>query len=90
MLRKLGQNFQIALPKEIVKALHLKMNDYLEIHIEDNRVVIEPQMIIPKSQAYFFTPEWQKGEKEAERDIREGRVIKAKNVKELIKKLRSK
>ncbi len=88
MLRKLGQNFQIALPREIVNSLHLKMNDYLEIHVEDNKVIIEPQMVIPKSQAYFFTPEWQKGEKEADRDIREGRVTKTKNVKELIKKLR--
>ena len=89
MLRKLGQNYQIALPKEIAKILHIQVNDYLDIHIEDNRIIVEPQMVIPKDQAYFFTSEWQKDEKEADRDIREGRVIKAKNVKELIKKLRS-
>ena len=89
MLRKLGQNYQIALPKEIVKTLHLHVNDYLEIHTEDNKVIIEPQMVIPRDQAYFFTPEWQKGEKEAGKDIREGRFVKAKNAKELIKKLRS-
>ena len=89
MLRKLGQNYQFALPKEIAKTLHIQVNDYLEIHIEDNKVVIEPQVLVPKSQAYFYTPEWQKDEKRADRDIREGRVTKTKNVKELIKKLRS-
>ena len=89
MLRKLGQNNQVAIPREITNTLHLNVNDYLEIHIENNKIVIEPQMVIPKDQAYFFTPEWQKGEKEAERDIREGRVTKTKNVKELVKKLRS-
>ena len=89
MLRKLGQNYQFALPKEIAKILHIQVNDYLEIHIEDNKVVIEPQVMIPKSQAYFYTPEWQKDEKRADRDIREGRTIDAKNVKELIKKIRS-
>ena len=88
MLRKLGQNYQFALPKEIARTLHLQVNDYLEVHIEGNKVIIEPQMVIPRDQAYFYTPEWQKEEKEADRDIREGRVTKTKNVKELIKKLR--
>ena len=89
MLRKLGQNYQVALPREIAKTLHLHVNDYLEIHIEDNKVIIEPQMVIPKDQAYFFTPEWQKDEREASRDIQEGRVTKTKNLKELLKKLHS-
>ena len=88
MLRKLGQNYQFALPKEIARTLHLQVNDYLEVHIEGNKVIIEPQMVIPRDQAYFYTPEWQKDEKEADRDVREGRVTKTKNVKELIKKLR--
>ena len=88
MLRKLGQNYQFALPKEIARTLHLQVNDYLEVHIEGNKVIIEPQMVIPRDQAYFYTPEWQKEEKEADRDIQEGRVTKTKNVKELIKKLR--
>ena len=85
MLRKLGQNYQIALPREIVNSLHLKMHDYLEIHVEDNKVILEPQVMIPRDQAYFYTPEWQKGEKEAAADIKAGRVTKNKNVKELIK-----
>ena len=87
MLRKLGQNYQIALPKEIVERLHLKVNDYLDIKVTDNKVVIEPQMVIPKDQAYFYTPEWQEGEIKAEEDIRKGRISKTKNLKELFKKL---
>ncbi len=87
MLRKLGQNFQIALPKEIIESLHLHMNDYLDIHIEDNKVILEPQVIIPKDQAYFYTPEWQKDEKAAEEDVKKGRVTKTKNLKKLFNKL---
>ena len=87
MLRKLGQNYQIALPKEIVERLHLKVNDYLDIEIMDNKVVIEPQVLIPKDQAYFYAPEWRKEEAEAAKDVAEGRTTKTKNLKELFKKL---
>ena len=87
MLRKLGQNYQIALPKEIAKTLHLHVNDYLEIHVQGNKIIVEPQLVIPKDQAYFYTPEWHAEETEADKDIREGRVSKTKNLKELFKKL---
>jgi AbrB family looped-hinge helix DNA binding protein len=87
MIRKLGQNYQIALPKEVVNALHLHMNDYVDITIEENRIIVEPQLVIPKDQAYFYTSEWQKEEVEAHEDIRKRRVTKTKNLKELFKEL---
>ena len=42
MLRKLGQNYQVALPKEVIKALHLHINDYLDIEVKNNKIIIEP------------------------------------------------
>ena len=87
MLRKVGQSYQVSLPKEVVKKLGLRVNDYVEIQVENNKILMEPQVVIPKDQAYFYTPEWQKGEKEAEEDIRKGRVTKTKNLKELLRKL---
>jgi len=89
MLRKLGQNYQIAVPKEIVKTLHLHINDYLDIHIDGDKIVIVPQLIIPKGQAYFYTPQWQKDEAEADEDIKKGRVTKTKNIKGLLKEMDS-
>jgi len=87
MLRKLGQHYQIALPKEIVETLHLHINDYLDIKLEDNMIIIEPQLVIPKDQAYFYTPEWQKEEANAHQDIQKGRTTKTKNINELFEKL---
>jgi len=89
MLRKLGQNYQVALPREIIKSLHLHINDYLDIKIKDNKIILEPSMVIPKDQAYFYTKEWQKEEKEADEDIKKGRVTKTKDGKELFKELDS-
>lgn len=89
MLRKLGQNYQIALPKEIIKMLRLQTDDYIDIQVKDNKIILEPQVVIPRDQAYFYTPEWQKEEASAQKDIEEGGVTKTKNLKELFRKLDS-
>ena len=89
MLRKLGQNYQVALPREVVKALHLQVNDYLDIEVKDNKISIVPQIVIPKDQAYFYTQDWQKDEKEAHNDIKKGRVTKTKDIKQLLKEVDS-
>ncbi len=89
MLRKVGQNFQIAIPKEIVNFLHLRVNDYIDFEVKDNKIIMEPQVVIPKEQAYFHTSEWQKEEGVAAEDIKKGRVTKTKNLKGLLKELDS-
>lgn len=87
MLRKLGQNYQIALPKKVIKILDLHVNDYLDISVKGNKIVVEPQVVIPKDQAYFYTPEWQKEEGHASEDIKKKHVTKTKNIKELFREL---
>lgn len=87
MLRKLGANYQIALPRALANRLNLQVNDYLDIEVKDNKIIIEPQVMVPKSQAYFYTPEWQNDETAARADIKQGKVTKTKNLKELFKKL---
>ncbi len=87
MLRKLGKNYQVALPKEVVKTLRLQLNDYVDIIIKDNKIIMEPQVVIPREQAYFYTPEWQKEEADAREDIKKGRVTKTKDLKGLLREL---
>jgi len=43
-----------------------------------------------KSQAYFWTKEWQNGEKQADEDIKAGRVKKFKSAAEAVKYLEGK
>ncbi len=90
MLKKIGVNGQLTIPKEFMKKLGLHANDLLELRIEDNTIVLAQQVVIPKDQAYFFTPEWQKEEKEADEDIKAGRVTKTKNFQEAVDILKSK
>jgi len=46
-----------------------------------------PKKLVDKSQAYFWTRRWQEGEREADEDIKAGRVKTFDSVDELIKDL---
>jgi hypothetical protein len=46
-----------------------------------------PKKLVDKSQAYFWTKRWQKGEREADEDIKAGRAKSFDSVDELIKDL---
>lgn len=87
MVMRIRQNFQVTLPAEIRKKLHLKIGDLLETEIKDGRVIIRPQKTIDANQAWFWSKEWQEAEKEVEADLRAGKVKKFKNIEDLIKDL---
>lgn len=87
MVIKLRDRSQITLPVEIVKKLNIKTGDSLEVRIEDDRIVVTPVLIIDRSQAWFWSKEWQDMEREVEEDIKAGRLGHAKDVDDLIKQL---
>jgi AbrB family looped-hinge helix DNA binding protein len=89
MITQLRSRSQITLPKEIVKKMKLQKGDNLEVVVDDDKIIIKPVLVIDRSQAWFWSKEWQAMEKEADEDIEHGRVQKAGSVKELIEKLDS-
>jgi len=87
VLTKLRGKSQITLPIEIVKQLNLNPGDNLDITIEDDKIIVKPVLIIDRSQAWFWSKEWQQKELEVEEDIKADRIHHAKDVNELIRKL---
>jgi len=55
--------------------------------VTDDSIVLTPKKAIDKSQAYFWSAEWQAAEREASEDIAAGRVCEARNVEKLIASL---
>jgi hypothetical protein len=49
--------------------------------------VLTPKRLVDKDQAYFWSREWQDAEREAEEDIRAGRVKEFASVEELLRDL---
>jgi len=87
MLVNLKTKSQVTIPKQIVRKLNLKPGDKLEFRLDDDKIIIKPVAIIDRSQAWFYTPEWQEGEKEVDSQIREGKIHSAEDLDELYKKL---
>jgi len=87
---QIRNNGQITLPTSIRRKTNLKAGDILEVLIEsDGSIRLIPQIAIDRSQAYFWTERWQEGERQAEEDIRSGRVEKFENADDLIADLES-
>jgi antitoxin MazE len=74
-ITRIGPKHQITIPKDIFKELKLKVGDFLEASIEDNAIVLVPKKLIPKDQAWFWTKEWQKGEREEDQAILKGDLV---------------
>jgi len=84
---KVTRHGQITLPASVRKQLGIEEGDLIEIEVEDERAVLMPKKLIDKNQTYFWTKRWQQGEREADEDIKAGRVKTFDSVDELIKDL---
>jgi AbrB family looped-hinge helix DNA binding protein len=73
-LTKVTRNFQVSIPKAIRERLNIQEGDYVEVMEREGEIVMVPKKLVDADQAWFWTPEWQKAEAEAEEDIRTGRV----------------
>jgi AbrB family looped-hinge helix DNA binding protein len=82
---------QLTIPKEVREAIGLEDGDLVEIRADprDGSVIVTPKALIDKNQAWFWTPEWQSKEREAEKDLQAGRFRRFKNLNDLLKDLRS-
>ena len=84
---KVTRHGQITLPASVRKQLGIEEGDLVEIDVEDEKAALMPKKLVDKSQAYFWTRRWQEGEREADEDIKAGRVKTFDSVDELIKDL---
>jgi antitoxin PrlF len=67
---KVRPKAQLTLPEEIRRALHIGEGDEVEFAVhEDGTVTIRGFVSIPTDQAWFFTPAWLAGEREADEDL---------------------
>jgi len=65
---------QLTLPLSVRKELGVEEGDYLDVQVRDGEIVLKLMKAVDKDQAWFWTKRWQQGEKEAEEDIRAGKV----------------
>lgn len=65
---------QLTLPEDVRRAAHLVEGDLLDAEITQEGILLRPQKLIDATQAWFWTAEWQAGERDADADRAAGRV----------------
>ena len=86
-LTKVTRNGQMTLPAAARRALHIEEGDYIEVRVSQDSLILTPKKLVDKSQAYFWSPEWQAAEQEASEDIASGRVREFANADDLVTSL---
>ena len=56
----------VTIPQDVRDRLDLAEGDQFVVTVEDDRIVLTPTSVIPDDQAWFWTPEWQAKEAEAD------------------------
>ncbi len=64
---------QITLPEDIRVAAKLEEGDLFEAEITQDGILLRTQKVIDANQAWFWTPEWQAGEREADANAAAGK-----------------
>jgi len=80
---------QLTLPLSVRQKLGVEEGDYMDVQVRDGEIVLKVKKLVDKDQAWFWTKRWQQGEKEAEEDIRAGRVYRFPDTKSAIAHLQS-
>ena len=88
-LVKVADRGVVTLPAAIRRATDIEKGDFLELVVEGREIRALPKKLVDKDQAYFWSREWQEGEREAQEDINQGRVEEFDSVDELLEELSS-
>ena len=86
-LTKVTRHGQITLPRSVRGLLNIEEGDFVEVEVVEGRAVLTPKRLVDKDQAYFWSRGWQEAEREAEEDVRAGRVKEFASAEELIRDL---
>jgi antitoxin PrlF len=84
ILTKVTRNGQITLPASVRRQTNIEEGDYIAVSVDGDRILLTPKRLIDKSQEYFWTEEWQRGEMEATEDIKAGKTAEFSDVEDLI------
>lgn len=78
---------QVTLPLSVRRKLGIEEGDVLDVQVRDSEIVMRVKKLVDKDQAWFWTKRWQEGERQADEDIKAGRVYHFPDVESAIASL---
>lgn len=88
-LVQIRKKAQLTIPQSVRQKLGIEEGDFLDIQVRSGEIVLKVKKLVDKEQAWFWTKRWQQGEKEAQEDIRAGRVHRFSNARSAVAFLNS-
>jgi antitoxin PrlF len=84
----LRKNAQLTVPAQVRATLHIEEGDEVEFQVtESGEVMLRGMTSIPADQRWFWTEQWQAGEREASEQIARGEVTHHDDVDDLFNDL---
>ncbi len=83
-LATIGDRGRMLIPSSIRKKAQIDEGTVVDVSVKDNgTVVLTPKIMVDRDQAWFWTEEWQKGERVASKEIAEEDTVVVKGDKGL-------
>ena len=79
---KVREKFQVTIPEDVRNKIPLSVGERVEVIARRREIVIRPIVEVPRTQAWFWTKEWQTQLVRAKKNIEKGKVKVFKSVKE--------
>jgi len=76
---------QVTIPQSLRKKLNIVEGDFLDFQEKDGEIVLKvKKQTEEEDQSWFWTKRWQEGERQADEDIKAGRVYSFPDVKSAV------
>ena len=79
----------MTIPAAVREAARIEEGDPIEVEVVTDGILLRPMKVIDATQAWFWTPEWQAGEREADADLAAGRFDRYESDEEFLAALRA-
>ena len=79
---KVREKFQITIPEDVREKIPLNVGERVEVVARGGEIVLRPVVEIPRTQAWFWSKEWQDQLAQSKKEIAKGKVKVFKSGKE--------
>lgn len=87
-LARVLRNYQITLPKKLRNRLRLKEGNFVRLREHPEGILISPLEMVDRSQAWFWSDEWQKGERKVNKEIKQGKIKRFESLNDFLSDLK--
>jgi AbrB family looped-hinge helix DNA binding protein len=84
MFSKVRAKGQVTIPTEVREAARIEEGMLVAFEVTPDGVLMRPKVMVDAEDAWFWTPEWQAGEREASAELAAGKGERYDSEKELL------